>query len=62
LPAVVAETADENYDFLITHEARPIDLGQARQQAPVAGKTQKDIILLTIVIACGYFDCPLGIA
>ncbi len=23
---------------------------------------QKDIILLKIVIACGYFDCPLGIA
>jgi hypothetical protein len=33
----------------------------ARYQAPLAGN-QKDIILLQIVIVCGYFDCPLGIA
>ena len=35
--------------------ARPIS-------RPSGGQNQKDIILLKIVIACGYFDCPLGIA
>ena len=47
-------------NILITHEVSPIDSGQARYRA--GGQNQKDIILLKIVIACGYFDCPLGIA